>query len=67
MMPGGHPEGGKKNKKLIIVLYCHLNFMYSKAKAVGSIGLTPSPMDSLRAYALVLSMQLSRNISHVQV
>jgi hypothetical protein len=34
--------------------------MYSEAKAVGFIGLTPPPMDTLRAYPLVLSMQPSR-------
>jgi hypothetical protein len=34
--------------------------MYSKAKTVGFIGLTPPAMDTLRAYPLVLSTQPSR-------
>jgi hypothetical protein len=34
--------------------------MDSKAKTVGFIGLTPPPMDTLRAYPLVLSTQPSR-------
>jgi hypothetical protein len=41
--------------------------MYSKAKAVGFIGLTRPPMDTSRAYSLVLRMELSRNIFHIQV
>jgi hypothetical protein len=34
--------------------------MYSKAKAMGFMGLIPPPMDTLRAYRLVLSTQPSR-------